>query len=104
MSSLNENHVITLAEAAQMTKTYRLIFGTTFLGGSISKQAILNLLAQDGAKDLRIYMARKADLAPNFVLCAVDTNGNDILTMVLDRTNVCPPQCGNANVLNSSVL
>lgn len=103
METNSNHHIIPLAEAAQMTKNYRLIFGNLFLGASFEKQAILDLLAQPGAFKLKIYNARKNDLSPNYVLCAVDEAGNDILAEVLDKASVCPPDCGSFNALNSTI-
>lgn len=103
MNTNSNHHIIPLAEAAQMTQNYRLIFGNLFLGASFDKQAIIEILSQTGAAKLKIYNARKNDLSPNYVLCAVDELGNDILAEVLDRAAVCPPECGTVNVLNSSI-
>lgn len=103
MFSPTETHVVPLAEAAKLTKNYRRIFGSVFLGGAFKKDAIIDLLSDPRCVGLKIYMARKDDdlCTPTFVLCGVDALGCDILTKTLDRSTICPPDCGTLNVLNS---
>lgn len=102
----HEDHSITLAEAAKMTKKFRdtlMPFLGGIKGGFFGKDAINELLAQDGAVGIRIYLGLSDDTVPlpQFILVAVDTDGNDMTAKVKERGVMCPPVCGITNALNS---
>ena len=98
----NENHDITLNEAAEMTANYRNANPGEVKGHYFGSAAIESVLSQTGCVGFRIYFAITNEGAKQLVIVGVDANGNDITNgVILDRGMPCPPDCGNANVLNS---
>lgn len=98
----NENHDITLSEAAQMTANYRNAQPGQVKGHYFGGEAIRSVLSQAGCVGMRIYYGVTNDGAFQPIVVGVDSNGNDITDGVLmERAVPCPPDCGNANVLNS---
>jgi len=100
----NEDHSITLEEAAKLTKNYRdKAEPDAIRGGFFGKTALLKILNQAGCVGLRIYFGAKADGTPELVLVGVDSKENDILTKgeIAERQFPCPPRCGEDNQLNS---
>ena len=95
----NENHVITLEEAAKLTKNYRQTLMVTlggFKAGAFEKSAVELVLNQNGVVGIRIYMGLSDDLVPTpqFVIVGVDVLGNDVTAgVVLDRSLNCPNFC-----------
>jgi len=71
----NENHAITLAEAAVMTKNYRNQNPGDILGVFYGKIAIEPVLAQPGCVGIRYYNAINNN-NPTVVLIGVDANQN----------------------------
>ncbi len=102
-----ENHDISLADAAKLTKKYRdTLMG--FLGGIKGEyfggEAIQSVLAQNDVVGIRIYYGLSADLIPlpQMVIVGVNAAGNDVTAgVVLEHGYTCPPKCGIANVLNT---
>lgn len=106
-----QEHQITLAEAAKMTKQYRelplgqigqLLAGTKAY--SFSKEAIQAVLDQNDCASIRFYLAVETLLPPKFTIVAVgvDINGNDLVNgVILDKARACPPHCSLTNDLNS---
>ena len=106
-----QDHQITLAEAAKMTKRYRelplgqigqLLASTKAY--SFSKEAIQAVLDQNGCASIRFYLAVETLLPPKFTIVAVgvDSNGNDLVNgVILDKAGACPPLCSTPNDLNS---
>lgn len=101
----NENHSIPLPEAAQMTLNYRNSSpANATLGHYFGKTAIIGLLNQAGAVGMRLYYGLDDNDKKQLIAVAVDANGNDLYEgLILDRTIHCPPFCGNANPLNSTM-
>lgn len=106
-----QDHQITLAEAAKMTKRFRELplgqIGQLLAGVkaySFSKAAIQSVLNQDRCESIRFYLAVETLLPPKFTIVAVgvDVSGNDLLNgIVLDKSNACPHHCSKPNELNS---
>jgi hypothetical protein len=103
----NENHDIKFADAGVLTKNYRLTIpaGDT-LGGFFGKAALLQILNQPNCVGIRYYYGLNANNDKVLVIVGTDANENDLV----DATNnyvckemsvLCPPHCGNNNVLNS---
>jgi hypothetical protein len=97
----DEDHKISLQEAAQLTKNYReSVSAGTLLSGFFGKSSLNAILSQNGCVGLRIYNARKATGELNFVLVGVDTNGNDMTGGELAEYSAgCPPFCPAPNEL-----
>lgn len=99
----NENHGITLAEAAQLTANYRNTHpgATTIKGFYYGKQAIEGILSQAGCVGIRIYYAQFTDGTPTFVITGVDKDENDMYDGQLAEFGTpCPTKCSVANPLN----
>jgi hypothetical protein len=98
-----EDHHITLSEASQLTFNFRMQAGpNAVLGGFFGKEAILAILAQDGAVGLRYYYGLDEDGKPHIILIGVDKEGNDMVDGLLaQRSVVCPPIFAKEHVLNS---
>jgi hypothetical protein len=74
----------------------------TILGGFFGKEAILAILAQEGAVGLRYYYGMDENGKPHVILIGVDKEGDDMTEGLLaQRSVVCPPICAKENVLNS---
>lgn len=106
----NQNHDISLTEAAELTRNYRNASASIVVSAlsglkaeAFGKQAILSVLNQNGCTGIRFYFGLES-LPPAFTLVAVgvDLNGNDILPgVILEHANRCPPICGALNELNA---
>lgn len=98
----NENHDITLSEAANWTKRYRLANPHLVLGHFFGAKAIKNILAQETCVGIRIYHALDEAGKQQLILVGVDADENDLYEGLLaERSWPCPPTCGSQNPLNS---
>ncbi|HEY6952498.1 MAG TPA: hypothetical protein VI758_08820 [Bacteroidota bacterium] len=90
-----ENHYVTLAEAAELTKNHRESMKEgdakgAFFGSGIYRK----ILAQSNCVGIRIYNAMHNDGSPTFVLVGVDEFGFDLLGGILGQmAMLCPPWC-----------
>lgn len=101
----NEDHAITLAEAAALTAAYRDTVPTTAtIAHYFGKDAILELLAQENAVGLRIYYGiDTATGEKKLVITGVDADENDLYQgLLLDKSLPCPETCSSANPLNTT--
>lgn len=101
----NENHGITLTEAAEMTKNYRDTINTgDTIAHAFGAQAIQAILDQTGCVGIRIYYGLDENGAQQLVLVGVDSSENDLYQGLLaERAKKCPQSCSVANPLNSNV-
>jgi hypothetical protein len=99
----NENHDISLQEAAAMTKNYRDANPPdAILGHFFGMNSINAILAQTGCVGIRIYYALNTDGVKQLVVTGVNASGNDLYEGLLaERSYNCPPQCSATNPLNS---
>ena len=90
-----EDHSITLAQAADLTKNYRTAAGTGApLGGYFGKAAIQDILSQQGCNGIRIYNARTTSGVADFVIVGVDSSGEDLEDgHIAEHSVLCPPYC-----------
>lgn len=99
----NENHDISLTEAAHLTENYRNAAGTSatiahYFGGA----AIQAILEQEGCVGIRIYYGLKDDGEKQLVITGVNSAGNDLYNGLLaERSLNCPTNCSASNPLNS---
>lgn len=100
----NEDHSISLQDAAKMTEKYRGAAGAgAFLGGYFSKSALNTILSQQRCVGIRIYNARNETGSPNFVLVGVQADGEDMTDGELaEFTTGCPPFCPTASALTGT--
>jgi len=99
----NEEHDITLATAAKLTKAYRdSVPASSNLGGYISKSAIESIIDQTGCVGIRYYHGLTTGDKPEIVFVGVKANEDDIDGgEIMERSIKCPPHCGDDNDLNS---
>lgn len=99
----DEDHSITLQEAAELTRLYRENAGSgAILGGFFGKTALQNILNQEGCVGIRYYYGLDSEGVSHPVLVGTDAQENDLVDGLLaERDGPCPPICGDANPLNS---
>ncbi|MDH7515476.1 MAG: hypothetical protein QHI48_06365 [Bacteroidota bacterium] len=99
----NEDHDISLADAAKLTRNYRERAGKNAIkGGFFGQAALQQLLDQEGVVGVRYYYGQENDDRPVLVLVGVDATGRDLVEgFLLERSIPCPPFCGFFNELNS---
>lgn len=87
-------HEITMDEGIELTTRFKNNnpVGTkrAFL---ISKAVLTELMAQDRADGIRVYLGEKEDRDLTVVVIATDSEGNDIQTIVMDNFPPCPSSC-----------
>lgn len=89
------NHDITRAVALEIATNFQAEFPAMNRAAVIPKEEVIELLTQSGAVGLRMYYAMHDPDSDelNVVLCAVDSNGDDIETYK-NNCLLCPPNCG----------
>ena len=98
----SEDHSISLAEAARMTKEFRDNNPGKVLGAFYGKDAINAILNQPGCVGIRYYNAISSENKNVIVLVGVDANENDLYNGVLAEYGLkCPSYCSINNPLNS---
>lgn len=98
-----ENHDITLDDAAGMTKRYRDAGINRIKGGFFGRDALEAILAQSDCVGIRFYFALDAATVPDMtvVLLGAKANEDDIANGRLAEFALpCPNQCGTTNKLN----
>jgi len=100
----NEDHSISLSDAAAMTKSYRNSAGSgAIIGAYYGKAAINTILAQTGCVGIRIYYAIDSSGTKQMVIVGVDSSENDLCNGSLaDRGLTCPSRCSSSNPLNTN--
>ncbi len=99
----NEDHSISLTEAAHLTENYR---NTVSTGATIAhffgRDALQAILDQTDCVGIRIYYGLKDDGEKQLVITGVNAAGNDLYNGLLaERSAVCPTTCSASNPLNS---
>jgi hypothetical protein len=92
---------ITPQEAAAMTAKYRDKNPNKVKAHYLGKTKIQQLLDQSGAVGIRIYYGIDETNKQQVILVGVNSSGNDILSLILDRGMPCPSDCSEQNILNS---
>jgi len=99
-------HLISVAEAAEMTAAFRATHSLEVRAWLLDRGAIDTILAQPDCAGIRIYRAHNAEGAAQVVVVGTDENGTDLLPadkqapgLVAERTWPCPPICGGPSVL-----
>ncbi|MBR9921330.1 MAG: hypothetical protein GYB31_10865 [Bacteroidetes bacterium] len=70
------------------------------IGFLIPEADVTQLVAEAGVENLRAYLGLRTDGPSDtlkLVFVGVDENGNDILSLITDFTNPCPPACSGGN-------
>lgn len=98
----NEDHSISLTEAAQFTENYRNNNPNEILALYYSKDAIMDILNQPNCVGIRTYYAEKNNGDKTLVIVGVEANENDMVNGVLAEFGTpCPNRCSAPNDLNS---
>ena len=101
----DDPHVITLEDAKPMTTAYResdcYVQYARRKAVAFSIEAINRLTAQAGVAGIRCYFAHDSTDKLTLVLCAYDSDGNDLLTELAEMALPCPQYCSRDNELNS---
>lgn len=99
----NEDHSITLAEAAVLTEAYRAKMNSgDRKGGFFGREAILEILNQQNCVGIRYYYGLDDQSKQVLVLVGATTDENDMTAGILAEQSVpCPSRCGDDNELNS---
>jgi predicted enzyme related to lactoylglutathione lyase len=87
-------HEITLDEGVELTTRFKNNNPTgTKRAFLINKDDLTELLAQDHANGIRVYLGEKENSELTIVAVATDNEGNDIQTIVMDKFPPCPNYC-----------
>lgn len=99
----NENHQISLQEAAELTRAYRESHPNQTIAEFFGKAAIQAILNQPGCVGIRIYYGQEPQNAQkHLVIVGADENKNDLYVgFIAERALACPTFCANSNPLNS---
>jgi hypothetical protein len=97
----NEDHAISLEDAAVMTKRYRDGAGPNpFLGGFFGGKAISDILKQDNCVGIRIYMAKDSNGKETFVVVGANADEDDLTGgLIAEFIQGCPPRCPDSSPL-----
>lgn len=98
----NEDHSITLEEASTWTGNYRTANPRALKGHFFGKRAIQEILNQEDCVGIRIYYALDTAGKKQLIVVGATAEENDLYNGLLaERSNPCPPLCGQNNPLNS---
>jgi hypothetical protein len=97
-----ENHVITLDQAAKYIQNFKNSPKVPMIKGAYFGRSIFDkILAQPGCVGIRYYYAQKDDGTPTLVLVGIDGGGNDLTGGPVGEESIpCPPFCGPPGLLN----
>lgn len=99
---VRSKHQITLAEAVELTTAARKAHALPVNAWAFDRDIVDQLLAQDHAAGIRIYVGKKASGEITPVLVAIDAEGNDLYSSVIaEEAKPCPPYCAPKSPLNS---
>jgi len=94
------NQEISLTTASAFTGNYQTNQPGSPKAFMFFKKSMNDLLSVSGAQGIRFYNGQNSAGVLCLIAVAIDSNGNDITTKLMDKTVICPPDCGNANTLN----
>jgi hypothetical protein len=100
----NENHEISLNDAADLTQRFRdnLPVIDNTIAEYFSKSALENLLNQQNCVGIRVYYGIDSDMKKHLVIVGVNSDGNDLYEGdLMELGRECPPYCPDTNPLNS---
>ena len=101
----NENHEISLNEAAEMTQRFRdnLPVIDNTIAEYFGKSALEDLLSQQDCIGIRVYYGIDSDMKKRLVIVGVNDEGNDLYNgNLMEVGGICPPNCSASNPLNSN--
>lgn len=98
----SEGGTIDIDDAGDLTETFRTNYSTKAKCFFLGKEHIMDLLDQEGAQGIRIYLGEEpkdGDIVPIWV--AADSSENDLIELVKNYSKKGPPHSSNNNTLNS---
>lgn len=96
-----EGGEISINEAKELTTNYREKNPKRTLAHFYGRDILEKLLEQDGCVGIRVYYGAGEDDKPELVLVGVESDENDILSLIADTSVPCPNYCSSPNPLNS---
>lgn len=100
----NENHEISLNEAAELTQRFRdnLPVIDNTIAEYFGRSALEDLLSQNSCVGIRIYYGIDSSTKKRLVIVGVNSEGNDLFEgNLLEHGGICPLYCSENNPLNS---
>lgn len=99
----NENHDFPLETASEWTKNYRNANPGQTIAHYFGKNALTEILNQEGCVGMRIYYALDDADTKQLVIVGANTSENDLYNgLIADRSVKCPQMCSTLNPLNSA--
>lgn len=95
-----EGSLVDINDASAWTAEFRRNNSSQKKAYFFGREKIEDLLAQTGAKGIRIYFGEDQGVF-KLILVAAETDEDDIIGDVLDNGVPCPTNCGSNNALNS---
>ncbi len=96
-----EGRAISINTGAGYTRSFRTNYPNNKKAYFVGKDLINNLLAQNDAQGIRIYLGQNIQDDGNIhimtVLVAADSNQNDIVDICIDEAYPCPSMCDTSN-------
>ena len=98
-----EDHSVSLADAAKMTKAHRSSAKPGDVNAHyVGREAVETILKHPGCVGIRWYHAQHPRGHHTLVAVGVDKAGNDLTQgPICEEVKPCPPFCSSANALNS---
>lgn len=98
-----EDHSISLADAAKMTKAHRSSAKAGDVNAHyVGRETVEQILKQPGCAGIRFYHAQHPKGHHTLVAVGVDKGGNDMHQgQIAEQMWPCPPFCAAENPLNS---
>jgi hypothetical protein len=97
----DQNHSITLDEAAQLTANFRTANPGAVKCHYFGKDAIEAIFNQTGCVGMRVYYGQDSAGAKQLVIVGVDSSCNDLYQGLLAEKSIpCPSNCSTLNPLN----
>lgn len=104
------NHHITLEEAVALTTRYRSNMNMYLkpeyaetdllpLSETFNKEIFNELASQNGCVAIRSYFGLDENQQIRLIFVGVDQHNEDILSLMFEHGNRCPPICGSAGPL-----
>ncbi len=94
----SEGGLISLASAKTLVDDYRDNYPDKVKGLFLGKEVLNELLNQEGAEGIRIYLG-EADDDFTVVCVAADSDENDMLEKIADSAVPCPFNCSSTGSL-----
>ena len=101
----NENHDISLQDAAMLTQNFRNSQAenqNVIKGEFFGKDALIALLTQPECVGARIYYGLDTGNVPRLIIVGANTIGDDILNgVIMEKGSISPPSNSAPNDINS---